>query len=257
MTAIKQTATIPYLKFILAVTLLISLAMAQEERPKFFAKRWAAGLQTSVTASDMHPHWIVTGMGVIGALLVDQSFQTHAKAQGLMPEPLARLGDNWGGKWAAITILPGIYLAETIRGTPKETICHRLELAFSSLALIGITTEIIKYTVGRERPNKQAKTSFPYGKSFPSGHASFSFGVAEVIRTLYGNRAGTLFYVLAVNTGLSRIHDDKHYLSDVIAGAGLGIGLVRGYHLASKEWSGIDDVQLSLLPQQINLVYHF
>ena len=55
--------------------------------------------------------------------------------------------------------------------------------------------------------------------------------MAEVLRTIYGNRFGAPFYGLAIITGISRIHDNKHYLSDVVAAAGLGIGIVRGFAL--------------------------
>ena len=157
-----------------------------------------------------------------------------------MPQPLADFAYDWGGKWAPVGILPGTYLTGKLRGTPNETILRQLDFAFSSLAMVGITTELIKYAVGRPRPDKKAKTSFPYGHSFPSGHASATFGVAEVVRTLYGNRAGAVFYCLAVITALSRMHENAHYLSDVVGGAGLGIGLVRGFDLAMRNSAGTD-----------------
>jgi len=228
------------LRVLLLLALLLSAVSGQETTSRTYLQRVGDGLITTVTAPTMRRHWTLTGLSILGCLPVDQPIQDHAKDQGLMPQPLADFAYDWGGKWAAVGILPGIYLTGKLRDTPHETILRHLDFAFSSLAMVGITTELIKYAVGRPRPDKEAKTSFPYGHSFPSGHASAAFGVAEVVRTLYGNRAGSVFYSLAVITGLSRMHENAHYLSDVVGGAGLAIGLVRGFDLAMRNSAGSD-----------------
>ncbi len=185
-----------------------------------------SGLKATVTSRQLWRHWALTGLGVLAALPLDSRVQQHAVDQGLLPEVLARTGDAWGGRWAAVTILPIVYLAETLSGTSKTETLHRLEFTFMSLATVGATTHLIKWGIGRQRPNGRGY------RSFPSGHTSAAFGVAEVVRSLYGNRAAAVPYALAVITGISRIHDNKHYLSDVIAGAGLGMGVVRGFSIA-------------------------
>ena len=77
-------------------------------------------------------------------------------------------------------------------------------------------TELIKVAVGRERPNAQDT------KSFPSGHTSNAFALAAVAERHYGWRVGVPAYLLAGLVGASRLEQDKHYLSDVVAGAALG-----------------------------------
>jgi len=77
-------------------------------------------------------------------------------------------------------------------------------------------TELIKVTVGRERPNGQDE------KSFPSGHTSNAFALAAVAERHYGWKLGVPAYLVAGVVGASRIQQDKHYLSDVVAGATLG-----------------------------------
>jgi membrane-associated phospholipid phosphatase len=77
-------------------------------------------------------------------------------------------------------------------------------------------TEVIKLAVGRERPNGQDN------KSFPSGHTSNAFAMASVAQRHYGWKIGVPAYALAGLMGVSRIHEDKHWLSDVVAGAALG-----------------------------------
>ena len=239
------------LKALLCGVLLLSVAAGQQVEPRTYPQRVTAGLRATITAPVMRWHWAVTGVGILAALPLDSGLQGRAEDQGLMPEPLARLGDDWGGKWAAIGILPGIYVVESLKGTPRGQTFQRLDFAFTSLALVGITTEVIKYTVRRPRPNRVV-LPFPYGHSFPSGHTSLAFGVAEVVRSLYGNLPGGFFYGLALVTGISRIHDNKHYLSDVVAGAGLGIGLVRGFAIAML---GDDSgrVLVSLIPGGVKI----
>jgi membrane-associated phospholipid phosphatase len=77
-------------------------------------------------------------------------------------------------------------------------------------------TELIKLAVGRERPNGEDN------KSFPSGHTSNSFALAAVAERHYGWKVGVPAYLLAGVVGASRLQQDKHYLSDVVAGATLG-----------------------------------
>ena len=77
-------------------------------------------------------------------------------------------------------------------------------------------SEVIKAAVGRERPNGENN------QSFPSGHASNAFTIATVTQQHYGWKLGVPAYLIAGVVGASRIQQDKHYVSDVVAGATLG-----------------------------------
>ena len=77
-------------------------------------------------------------------------------------------------------------------------------------------TAVLKVAVGRERPNGQDS------RSFPSGHTSNAFAMATVAERHYGWKIGVPAYVLAGFMGASRMQQDKHWLSDVVAGAALG-----------------------------------
>jgi len=80
----------------------------------------------------------------------------------------------------------------------------------------GVYTLLLKAAVKRERPNGQDN------KAFPSGHTSNAFALAAVAERHYGWKAGVPAYVLASAVGVSRLQRNKHYLSDVVAGAALG-----------------------------------
>jgi len=77
-------------------------------------------------------------------------------------------------------------------------------------------TNLIKYSVNRTRPNGGPR-------SFPSGHTSATFATAMVLQEHYGWRVGVPFFAAAIYTGASRIVDNRHWASDVMFGAFLGM----------------------------------
>jgi membrane-associated phospholipid phosphatase len=85
----------------------------------------------------------------------------------------------------------------------------------------GAYTGLLKYTVKRGRPDGSDSLSFP------SGHTSTAFSLAGVANHHYGWKVGLPIYALAAGIGLTRIEQDRHHLSDVIAGATLGFVVGR------------------------------
>ena len=89
---------------------------------------------------------------------------------------------------------------------------------FMQAAIVnGLYTGVLKYGVSRERPDGSNS------QSFPSGHASNAFALATVVEHHYGWKVGVPAYALASCIGLTRIEQNRHYLSDVLAGATLGV----------------------------------
>ena len=88
----------------------------------------------------------------------------------------------------------------------------------------------IKYTAHVRRPDKSNY------KSFPSGHTATAFMAAMMMHKEYGDRSpwySISAFTVATATGISRILNNRHWLSDVLAGAGIGIlSTELGYYLA-------------------------
>ncbi|MBO4475663.1 MAG: phosphatase PAP2 family protein [Bacteroidales bacterium] len=81
--------------------------------------------------------------------------------------------------------------------------------------------------------------------SFPSGHCMIAFTGAELMRMDYGWAWGGGAYALAAVIGGERLLVDRHWLGDVLAGAGFGIlsAHVGGWLLDPvKSLFGIPDV---------------
>ena len=85
-------------------------------------------------------------------------------------------------------------------------------------------THGIKYTVRRMRPDGSTRNSFP------SGHASVSFASATVLHREFGWKAGLPAYAAASYIAWSRIEHKRHFASDVLFGA--AIGLMAGRSIA-------------------------
>jgi PAP2 superfamily len=66
--------------------------------------------------------------------------------------------------------------------------------------------------------------------SFPSGHAAEAFASAEFLRQEYKDLSplyGVAGYAMALVTGYNRLYNNKHWLGDVVAGAGFGIASTK------------------------------
>lgn len=119
---------------------------------------------------------------------------------------------------------------------------HRFAFVFASVAVSGIATDIIKVIAGRFRPEKWFNEGL-YGFdffhvtasmiSFPSGHTATAFSLAMVISKLYPKYA-LIGWAIALAVGISRVMVSMHYVSDVIAGAMVGVVSV---HLLVIYWS--------------------
>jgi membrane-associated phospholipid phosphatase len=78
-----------------------------------------------------------------------------------------------------------------------------------------------KFAVGRQRPDGSNS------RSFPSGHSATAFATATVVQEHFGWKAGVPAYTFASFVAASRLAASKHYLSDVVVGAGIGIAAGR------------------------------
>jgi len=80
----------------------------------------------------------------------------------------------------------------------------------------AVITQGVKLSVGRRRPDQGRY-------SFPSGHTSAAFATAAVLHRHYGWVAAAPAYALATFVAGSRVQENRHFLSDVVFGAGVGI----------------------------------
>lgn len=114
---------------------------------------------------------------------------------------------------------------------------HTMRRAFVSYAIsaaiMGSIVNTVKYSAKVERPDGSSRNSFP------SGHTANSFMNATFVHKEYGQYRHPLYsvaaYTMATATAVGRQLNNRHWISDVLAGAGIGIlSTELGYFLADK-----------------------
>ena len=86
-------------------------------------------------------------------------------------------------------------------------------------AMMAVMVNGMKYSIGRTRPNGGEG-------SFPSGHTATAFMGATLLAHEYGHKSVWIpiaGYSVATATGVMRILNNRHYASDVLVGAAIGI----------------------------------
>lgn len=221
--------------------------------------------------------------GDLGRITLDTALPIGLMAASFSLEHDARIQlqlgrESWLGldrQWNNYPLLYGaISLAAFSILLPDDRADHegyswalRLDRA-SVLALgVGVTSlevELLRPVFGRTRPNGHGEGSRP------SGHAATAFAVAafasDVLREtlrpaedplplrLLDEAVCALPYVLATYISLSRVHGEKHYLTDVLLGGALGAFTTHMFYAWSfLRWEQdspgwLDEVQLSFGP---------
>lgn len=98
----------------------------------------------------------------------------------------------------------------------ENGINHTKAIFLTSLSHMSMTAAF-----QRDRPNK-GNDFLPWSSSFPSGHTSSAFATAGSLAYSYGWKAGIPAYGLASMIAYSRVRMEKHWASDIVAGAFLG-----------------------------------
>lgn len=132
---------------------------------------------------------------------------------------LTEIGDTAGSTAVMLGAVGGVWVFSHFYGTGRFfRFSH--DLAQAS-ALNALLTQGIKHAVGRTRPDGTNDVSMP------SGHSSSAFAVAAVADSYLGTIPSVLAYTGASVVAASRLDSNRHYLSDVVAGAALGYIVAR------------------------------
>ncbi|MDO4763249.1 MAG: phosphatase PAP2 family protein [Flavobacteriaceae bacterium] len=114
----------------------------------------------------------------------------------------------------------GVFALSNLGFQARHNLKERLIITATAYTIAGIGVNSIKYTTKVMRPDQSQ------ANSFPSGHTTTAFVGAEILWQEYKDEniwIGITGYTLATTTGIMRIINNRHWITDVIAGAGLGI----------------------------------
>jgi membrane-associated phospholipid phosphatase len=177
--------------------------------------------------------WLKLGVMSAGSFLLihiaDQPVRDLAlKDRSYLYSVPAEGGRIWGELYAPIVLFAG-FAAHSLIANDHSTRKIAYEIGQASL-YTGAITLILKTAIGRSRPymNEGTSSYHPFSfrddfHSFPGGHAATGF----VLSTVLSRNAGpkwlkVLAYLPAMITPLSRIYEDKHWVSSCFFGGALG-----------------------------------
>lgn len=130
----------------------------------------------------------------------------------------------------------------------KHSFKERVAAGVTSYIVMAALTNIGKFSFKEQRPDSKARNSFP------SGHTATVFTGAELMREEYGLGIGIGAYTVATGVAFLRLYNGRHWLNDVIAGAGLGILSARvGYWMLPLyqrwfKWNNKPESELVMMP---------
>jgi membrane-associated phospholipid phosphatase len=216
---------------------------------------------------------LITG----GLMIVDESINRYAMQVRANSPPVVKVSKyvtNFGGPYEAYTLAAlGIYGWVFENEKIKTT-----TLLATQAYICGSLLESLKFVFGRQRPNYVDPQThendpswhgplYPFHKnidgtrppvtsysSFPSGHSIVAFAAATVFAMEYRDRplVPVLAYSAASLIGLSRITENRHWSSDVFAGATLGYLcgklVVNNYHRYNKVQKQNHPMSVTLVP---------
>ena len=138
------------------------------------------------------------------------------------PHDALRLDDYF--RFVPMAAVYGLNLAG-VKG--RNDLRDRTLLLALSTVIMGGTTFTLKHVI--QEPSLHNSDSLANGY-FPSGHTATAFMAAEFMWQEYHDRSpwyGLAGYAFAAATGYFRMYNDHHWFSDVVAGAGIGIGSTK------------------------------
>ncbi len=113
-----------------------------------------------------------------------------------------------------------VYALDALGIKGKNNFRDKTTILTTSFLIMTTTVTSLKLTTNIKRPDGSSNNSFP------SGHTATAFMGAEFLWQEYKDVSlwyGITGYVIATGTGFFRMYNDRHWLTDVAAGAGIGI----------------------------------
>lgn len=183
------------------------------------------------------------------AYFADQSARDAVRASGPQGNSVLDGIAAYGNPFGSPGVIGGsavLYGAGLIAKRP--TVAAAGLRGLEAISISGVVTGGLKGLLGRARPehSPRAPDSFQLLRgqreggdfqSMPSGHATAAFAFATAVTLEVRRRAprharwvGVLSYASALSTAYARMHDDRHWLSDVVVGAGVGSVTAAAIH---------------------------
>ena len=168
--------------------------------------------------------WVILGVGAAGALLAhpaDDDLNSHiagSRAVRRFFAPGRFIGSAPAEVAGSVGLyLVGRYVVPRAEGAPRTNKWSHLGFDLVRAQIVSqVIIQSMKLAVRRDRPTGECC-------AFPSGHAASAFASASVLERHFGYRGAWPTLLIATYVGASRLHDNRHFLSDVVMGSAIGV----------------------------------
>lgn len=193
---------------------------------------WAKGSLVSDFTSPVTTnakYILLVGSAATAIIMLDQhhDLDGQAEAKTEFDPPLKKYG--YIGEVIGWGYLNGLYILgfgfDGLTSNNKKS-KQRATIMLSSSFNTLLITSAIKFSAKRTRPGFQDKQD-----SFPSGHASMGYNFAAVVTAEHGMVWGLLAHTVATAISYTRVNDRWHWVSDITAGATIGMSYGWGVYL--------------------------
>jgi len=175
------------------------------------------GLKDDITHLPSRDSLVVAAVGgglALGTHPFDQTLNAKSLNQSDFVNAMFAPAKYYGDTPEQMGLSIGAWVLGRVLDKPK--LSHLGMDLLRAQALTEMMVQPIKLVAQRERPDGSNHMSFP------SGHAAITFAAATVIERHLGWKNSIIAYGIASYVATSRLHDNQHYLSDVVFGAAIG-----------------------------------
>jgi len=167
---------------------------------------------------------VATVAAALGARLLDPV----ARVDRTVVRRIWDLPDAWEASWRALVTLgslAAVLPAVLALWVTTQRIGAGVRLGLAAL-LARATTHVLKVVLDQPRPNLgtgRVPRELVDDPGWPSSHAAIAFAMAAVAARVLGRRWSVLLYAIAALVALGRVYLGVHFVSDVVAGGGIGM----------------------------------
>lgn len=190
-------------------------------------------------------YWAGAGGGLALAVHPFDDNVNHALVGNDTAENFFKAGEVLGELGTLLGSASAVYAVGRIKDEPK--VSHLGMDLIEALAMSEALTQVLKYTVRRERPDGSSKNSFP------SGHAADTFAFATALERHLNWRYSVPAYIFSSYVAISRLPANRHWLSDAVFGS--AVGIIAGRTVTSHESERPYPVAVSIIPGGVAVMY--
>jgi membrane-associated phospholipid phosphatase len=159
--------------------------------------------------------WVAVGGGVAIGVHPADDYVNDALLNSPFADTFFKPGAVLGQLATLLSAATTVYVIGRAKDQPK--VSHMGMDLIEALVISEALTQSLKHVTRRERPDGSGPTSFP------SGHAADTFAFATALERHLGWKGAVPAYIFSSYVAISRLPANRHWLSDAVFGATVGI----------------------------------